>query len=332
MSTPNSGAPASAAPEASSTPNPTDNNESVNEDQGDSVESGLEDVAAEAEAIVADPTASKAEKAAAKKMIKTLKLKVDGKEYDEELPFEIEDDPKKIEWMQKHLQLSKVAGKRMQEKAETEAEIRDFIEALKNNPEEVLSNPHINLDLKKFATQIIERELENEKKSPEQLKLEKAEAELRKLKDEQTKEKEAREKARREQINQEAVERYDMLLDQALEKNKDIPKSAWSIKRISDYMIIALQNGIDITPEEVIPLVREDRKKELSDMFAASNDDLIEELVGKERLNGMRKKKVADAKSKAVTSAAKVVDTGTNSKKIEKEAEKKMTIRDFFKV
>src|ERR1044072_3233583 len=47
------------------------------------------------------------------KRLKKLQLKVDGEEYEEELPFEIDED--KADWMKKHLQMSKAAQKRMQE-------------------------------------------------------------------------------------------------------------------------------------------------------------------------------------------------------------------------
>lgn len=320
----------------SGTPSQEVSNSQVVAEQADveQVDSGVEgeasEVLAEAEDILADPNASKQEKVAAKKMLRSLKIKVDGKEYNEELPFEIEDDPKKVEWMQRQLQLAKVSQKRMQEKSEVESEVRDFLELLRTNPEEILTSPHINIDLKKFAAKIIEQELENEKKSPAELKAEKLEKELKAMKDSQDKEKESTKKREMERIQQEAYDRYEVMLDQAFTKNPDIPKSSYFVKRISDYMLLGLQNGMDVNPEDVIPLIREERKKELQEMFGSSSDDVLEELLGKERISGLRKKAVAKAKEMKV--APKVVDTGSSANKKAEEPVKKTTIKDFFKV
>src|SRR5271166_4683964 len=79
---------------------------------------------AQAAAVIANPNASNAQKAAAIKKLSNLRIKVDGQEYDEKLPFEIEDTKANREWMTKNLQMSKAAQKRMGEKAQLENEVR----------------------------------------------------------------------------------------------------------------------------------------------------------------------------------------------------------------
>lgn len=294
--------------------------------EGGEVEAAVEN----AEAVLTDPTATKAEKVEAKKRLKSLKLKVDGKEYNEELPFEIDDDPKQIEWMTKQLQLAKVSSKRMQEKSEIENEIREFIELLREDPEAALSNPHIGVDLKKFATKIIEKELEDEKKSPAELKAEKLERELKAIKESQEKEKTAAQKREQERIQKEAYEKYDMQMEQVFQQNADIPKSPYFVKRISDYVSLGLANGMDVTPQDVIGLVREEAYNDLKQLIAASPDNTAEELFGKERLAKMSKSRVAKAKA-AAAPAPKVVDTGTKTSKDDEKKPTK-TIRDMFGV
>lgn len=329
MSTENTGsvAPAqqAAAPETENSQ--LENSELGSEDLG--ADAGGEAAVAEAAAVITDPNATKAEKVAAKKMLKSLKIKVDGKEYEEALPFEIEDDPKIVEWMQRNLQLSKVSSKRMQEKAESEQEIRDFIEQLKNDPEAILSNPLIGVDLKKFATKIIEQEIENEKKSPAELELEKTKRELKAMKEAQEREKEENKAREMERIQQEAYDRYDTMIDQAFQKYPNVPKSPYFVKRISEYMLLGLKNGMDVNPEDVLPLVIEESKKDFKDLIGSSNDDLVEEFLGKDRINSFRKKAIAKAKANAV--APKVQDTGGKSMET-KAPEKRMTIKDRFKV
>lgn len=326
----------SAAPQAANTPapaSPETESQVIEETSAEEVEAeggeSAEAQAADAAAIVADPNASKAEKAEAKKLIKKLKLKVDGREIDEELPFEIPDTEEARSYMAKNLQMSKAANKRMQEAAQQQNDFKLFVEMLKENPEEILSNPMINVDLKKFATKIMEQAIEDEKKSPEQLKAEKLEKELKALKEEREKEKEEAKKRDEERIRMEAVERYDMLIDQAFKKYPDVPQTPHVISRVSDYMVLGFQNGMDLSPEDVLPLVQKELEDELVHRLKNSSDEYVEKIVGKDRLNAFRKKATAAAKAKV---APKVVDTGSSSSKKEEAPAKKITIKDMFKV
>jgi hypothetical protein len=63
--------------------------------------------------------------------IKALKLKVYGQEIDEELPFEIDDNPEVVEYLTKQLQMSKAAQRAMQEKGSFEKQVQAFFENLK---------------------------------------------------------------------------------------------------------------------------------------------------------------------------------------------------------
>ena len=82
-----------------------------------------------------------AEQKAAKKMLKSLKLKVDGREIEEKLPFEIPDDEETVEWMKRNLQMSKMGQKRAQEYSTLEKEVKTFIEELRKNPRKILADP-----------------------------------------------------------------------------------------------------------------------------------------------------------------------------------------------
>jgi len=62
------------------------------------------------------------------KRLNALRLKIDGHELEEELPFEIPDDPKAVEYMTRQLQMAKMGSKRAQEYAQLEKEIRNLIQ------------------------------------------------------------------------------------------------------------------------------------------------------------------------------------------------------------
>lgn len=279
-------------------------------------------------AIDADKSLSKAEKAEAKRNIKKLKLKVDGKEYEEEV--DLDDD----KYLTRQLQLAKAAQSRMKQYADLQRDLQDFVSELKKNPRKILSDPDLGVDVKKLAAEILEEEIENSKKSPEQLEREKLERELRELKEEREREKKELQDRELQQRTQQEFERYDMLVEKAL-SSSDLPKSPYIVKKMAEHMLIGLQAGYDITPEDVIPLIREEMHSDLKEMFSAMPEDIIEKLIGKETINKIRKKNIAKAKAQAkppVPVQSSVKDTGKKASEdaSQSSTDKKKSYRDFF--
>jgi hypothetical protein len=261
-----------------------------------------------------------------KRLLKKLRLKVDGKEFDEEF------DPNDDEYMTRQLQLAKASGKRSQEYSTLQKEVATFIEELRKNPRKVLADPNIGIDIKQLAAQVIEDEINNSKKSPEQLQREQLEEQLRQMQEERKTEKDKYQKEEFERIQQQEYERYDMLMSQTLEKS-DLPKTPYIIKKMADYMLLGLQQGLDISPDDVLPLVREEMQKDLKEMFQVMPDDVIENMVGKDVLNRLRKKNVANAKAKPPQPLAKSLqDTGKTSKDQKPKDGPKRSYKDFFGV
>lgn len=100
-------------------------------------------------------------------------------------------------------------------------------------------------------------------------------------------------------------------------------------------MYLGLQEGLDIGPEDVLPLVKEEIQNDIKEMFSVSPDQLIEQLVGNDTINRIRKKRVAQAKQNPPTPVSKAIkDTGTSDKPAEKEIDetKKQTFKAFFGV
>lgn len=135
-----------------------------------------------------------------KKRINKIMLKYNGQSYEETLPFEIDDDPKIIEYLTKQAQLAKMSQSSAQNSASLEKEVLSFLQELKTNPRKALQNPMIGIDIKQLAADILEEEIENSRKSPEQLKIEAYEARLKAVDEERAKEKQDAETARYEQV------------------------------------------------------------------------------------------------------------------------------------
>lgn len=265
------------------------------------------------------------------KYLNKLKLKVDGQEFEEELPFELPEDPQVLEYMTKQLQMAKMAQKRAQSYSQLEKNVNGFIEELQKNPRKVLSDPRFGIDLKKIAAEMIEEEINNSKKSPEQIKAEQLENELKELKEQRDKEKKDLESREFERLQQQEAERYDMQMSQALEKS-DLPKSPYVVKKMADYMLLGLQNGYDVTPEEVLPLVREEILEDVKSMFSVMPEDIIENIVGKETIKKIRKKQIDAAKKAAAQTPKPIQETGQTSKEKELDVKQKVTFKKFFGV
>lgn len=269
------------------------------------------------------------QKVEAKKMLKQLRLKIDGQEYDEQLPFEIPDDEKSREWMTRHLQKAKGADKRFQESKQLEDQVKQFVQSLQNDPKSVLAQ--IGIDPEEFATSFIEEKLKRSQMSPEQLEKIELQEKLKKLEEESKKKEEEYTNREKERLFKQERERIDLQMGQAIEKS-DLPKSPYVVKKMAEYMMAGLANGLDVTPDDVLPLVREDIMKDVQQMFSLMPEDVIESVVGKEVFNKVRKRNVAKAKAATPTNIrSQIQDTGKSSQSTAEKPKPKLSMKEFFK-
>lgn len=257
------------------------------------------------------------------KRYKKLKLKVDGKEVEENL--DLDNDEELI----RHLQMSKMGQKRAQEKADLEKQVEAFFKAYQKDPFATMRE--LGMDPNKAIDDYINKEMENSKKSPEQIEAEKARAELQALKAEREREREESKSKELARLQEAAFQQYDTAMETALAKSS-LPKTVYNVKRIADYMLVALQAGKDVTPEDVIPLVEEELNNDLQEMFASLPEDKIEKLLGNDVINKLRKRRVAKAQAaQQAVGKSNIQDTGKSDSKNSKEkSEKKMTYKDLF--
>lgn len=322
MSEQASGAPQAAPSQVSSeTPSQVEQSQEASPDAPEGAVAALEEQA---------QNGTPAEKKEAKRMLKSLKLKVDGRDYEEQLPFEIPDDEASKEWMIKQLQLGKMGTKRAQEYAGLEKEVRSFIEKLRKDPYSALQDPMIGVDVKALAASVIEKEIADSQKTPEQLEMEKIQAELQKEREERKREKTEREEREKALLEEQEFERIDREMSSALEES-GLPtdeSAAYFVKKMADYMMLGIQNGLDVRPQDVLPIVRQEFEGDMTAFIKKLSPDQVEKLIGKEVFNQIRKKNVA--KVKAPTPPSKIADTG--AKPEVKKEEKKQSFRDFFGV
>lgn len=267
---------------------------------------------------------AKAEKELEKR-IKKLKLKVDGKDIEESIDLDDEEN------LIRQLQMAKMGSKRAQEKADLEKELTSFFKAIQDDPFSILQK-ELGMNPDQIIEQYINKQIEQAQKSPEQREREQMEAELKSIREEREREKNESQARELERLQQQEFERYDMLMDKALTAS-DLPKSPYVVKKIADYMLVALQSGYDISPEDVIPLVRDEMHGDLKEMFQSLPEEVVEGLLGEQVLNKLRKRRVAKAQEsqKKLPAGGKVQDTGGKSAKVEA-PKAKVSYKDFFKV
>ncbi len=315
-------APATSPQQATESTQAKDTLES--KEQSESIESSEE--TEEAEEVEAKPEKEKkAKEKEIEKRIKKLKLKVDNKEFEEEIDLDDEEN------LVRQLQMAKMGQKRAQEKAQLEKELQGFFNALQNDPLELLAK-EMGMDVNQVIQSYIDKQLENAQKTPEQLEKERLENELKALRDEQKKERESLKQKELERLQKQEAERYDMLMDKALSKSS-LPKSEYVIKRMADYMLIGLEAGHDVTPDDVLPLVEQELNSDLQELFQSLPEERIEALLGEQVLNKLRKRRISKAKEAQAAVAKPVIpDTGKAVESKSEKAKDKVSYKDFFKV
>ena len=150
-------------------------------EENENIESAISDESAD---ISSTPATEPAAQALAE-MLQEFELKVNGKTVKESVNL---NDKARI---QKALQMEKAANEAFQGKAASEKQLKEyektvdqFFQKLQSDPMSILSNPDLNISReqrRQLAEAILNNELDIEAKSPEQLELEAARAELMKL-------------------------------------------------------------------------------------------------------------------------------------------------------
>lgn len=221
---------------------------------------------------------------------KIWKLKADGEEFD----FDASDE----EAIKREIMKARGADKRFQTAAQLKKQAESFFEMLKS-PEslkKVLTDPRIGVDLKKFAEDYVWEHIQEQQMTPEQ----KAQRE----KDRRLAELEAKEaqyaKNETERILQEKQKmwegEYEKKFLQALE-TEGIPKTEQVVREMAYYTEKALENGYDLSPQEIARLVQNDLRTQFSQFVNGLNEEQFLQFVGEHNAEKLRKADIKRLKS-----------------------------------
>lgn len=281
------------------------------------------------ETVPTTPAEIKAEK----KYLKSLKLKVYGQDVTEDLPFDLEDTPENVKFMTTQLQMSKAAQRAMQERGTFEKQIEAFFANLKNPAETANVLAKMGIDPVEFAARQLEAEVKKQALSPAERKALEQEEEIKNLKAEKLRAEQEFKQRQFEASRKQISERLENQMIQALDKT-DLPNTPYVAERITKYMILALndkENPQMLTPEEVLPLVRDDITREIQETFGKMSPEDFEKFVGKENFNKVRKKNIEKVRQVTpATTKAAIKDIGAKGKEPKPVEQPKIKARDFF--
>ena len=295
----------------------------IAEDSGSEVQAETE---AELKEEIADAIEDGATEEEVKSMIKKFQLKVNGRTVEREI--DLSDD----ETLKRELQKAAAFQQTAQEAAELKKMYESEIRRLQSNPWEVLQE--LGLNPEELNERFLEERINELKKSPEQIEREKMERELSEAR-ERLKRIEQEEESRREQelIAQAEAELEEEIIA-ALDAHKTLPPTQKTMSRIADALMYAMdyaeENGYDasaITVADVIPHVEEEYRQEMRALLDNAPEQMLEEYVGKQNLERLRKNRVAAVKN----NPKQVVRPTSNSVKKEEKPKQKMKSSDFFR-
>lgn len=258
-----------------------------------------------------------------KDMIREFQLKVNGKTLTKKIDLSDEDS------IRKELQLAAAGRQAMQEASELKKLYANEIERLKTDPYGVLAE--LGLDPDELAETRIQQKIEEMKKSPDQIEKEKLQKELEEAR---RKAKDLEEKSKQSEIQrlqEQAASQLDEEITQALDSHTDLPKSEFTVKKIADVMLWAIDNGWDdVTVEDIIPTVKQEIRREVSSMMDQFPDEALEQYIGKKNIERLRQRRLKDMKKSENVSNIKSVSKPANVKN--EEPRKKVRIDDWMRL
>lgn len=231
------------------------------------------------------PKTPAGKEAAAAAEIRKLKLKLEGQ--DVELP-----ESEVIALAQQ----GKVAGKRFQEAAALKKQADEIMKFAKENPKEFFKRTGMNA--REWAEQYLMEELRYEQMSPEQQKAVENEKKLKAYEDEK---KQAEEKKRADEmaeLQKTHMERLDKMFVEALNKS-GLPRTSYTIKRMAELQLVNVQKKLELAPEQLAKIVREDYIAEQKALYGNLEGDQLLDLLGPEVVKKLSKAQIAKLKSKS---------------------------------
>ncbi len=218
---------------------------------------------------------------------KIWKLKADGEDFD----FDATDE----EAVKREIMKARGADKRFQAAAQMRKEAESAFSALKDPArlKQILQDPRVGVDIKKFAEDMVWENIQQQQREEEWAK---DPAAKQRYEDEQElrarREADARSaeegKTRKQREDQARYETgYETKILKALDVG-GIPKTPEAISRMAEYLMKSVEHGYDLSAEDLVQQVRDDYISEFTAVLGAADGDQLLALLGEENAKKLR--------------------------------------------
>lgn len=263
-----------------------------------------------------------------KDLKKRLQIKVHGK--DREVELDLGDEKVLKQLAEKAFGADEV----FQKSAMTEKQMKQLQDAIKDKGKmwDVLREHGHDVDEEIMG--YMERQIEEQKKSPQQKEFERIQKELETERAEKQRLMEEKTRIENERISNEYANKINQEIDEAFKTDlKGLPKSAYTIKRMAAVAQAFLDKGYQIPMTKALEIVQTETQNELREAFNSMDPDALEEFLGEEINKRMRQRRIERAKAKKTQTASQIQPTGVKELEQQLEADKnkpKPAAKDWF--
>lgn len=242
----------------------------------------------------------------------TVQVKVDGKIVD--VPW---DD------LMKGYSHGNVAALKMTEANQKHQQATQFLQMLKTNPVQVLTDPSLGVDFRAIAEEYLAEQIQYEGMSEEQRDLVDTKAKLKDFERMQAEAKSTQEAKELAALQTQVTNDINSAIE-----STNLPNNEFIFQRVAYYMNAMLDQNPgmqQVNPVDVIDLVREDYQKEIQTLFGGSDAETLISLLGEDAIGKVRK-----FDSNRLKTKEDIVPETKQGKKVKtKEKKKKMTPTEF---
>lgn len=211
-------------------------------------------------------------------------VKVDGQEVEVDL-----------DELLKGYSANSAAQKKFQEAAQMRKQAETFIEMLRTNPTQVLTNPSLGLNFRELAEQYLVEQLQDEMLSPEEREFRDMKSRLQQFEEAEKAKADAEEQYKLQELIEARQADISKEIIGALEAT-GLPRNEVTISRMSHYMYQVVTNPNisqevkdKVTFSDIADLVKQDWQAEIQSLLGTSNIETLLQLVGDEGVKKIRK-------------------------------------------
>lgn len=229
--------------------------------------------------------------------------------------------------MKRLAQLGLAANEKFQQASEKIKQAEAIVELLQTAPEKALEK--LGFNVRDLAEDYLRQQLQQEAMTDEERKMYDMEQKLAAYEQE----KKHREDSDRQNKMVELQRHYEHELSEKIVKaidNYKLPRNEKTISRIAEKLYIALENGFEIDPLDIAPLVKQEIEDELKTFHSSMGVEDLLELLGEDGLKKIREYEVGRVKAKTPANPLKTTAVPTAEKVDDGKPTQRKSVRNFF--